>query len=83
MKLPPDIAKQLSSRRRVLFKGPVMDVNEDGQIVQLFTEDVPHYGDWIPGEGADICLYRAMDDNRIVGCCLPYPPTPPRKKGIR
>ena len=30
-----------------------------------------HYGDWIKGEGADICLYRDMETNKVVGCHLP------------
>ena len=49
---------------------PHLFLNGDGQCAEVFLEDVPQYLDWIPGEGGDIGLYRAMDDNRIVGACL-------------
>lgn len=42
--------------------------------LELFWEVVPHYEDPIKGEGADICLYRAMDDRRIIGARLPFYP---------
>jgi len=50
---------------------PHLFVNEAGRCVEVFLEDVPFYGEWIRGEGADICLHRAQDDNRIVGATLP------------
>ena len=28
-------------------------------------------GEWIPGEGADMCLWREQDTHRIVGVRLP------------
>jgi hypothetical protein len=28
-------------------------------------------GEWMPGEGADICLYRDRETGRVVGCHLP------------
>lgn len=31
----------------------------------------PYYTEWIQGEGADICLYRSQETNRVVGCFLP------------
>jgi hypothetical protein len=50
---------------------PSLFVNEAGRCVDVFLEDVPFYGEWIKGEGADICLHRAQDDDRIVGATLP------------
>lgn len=46
-------------------------INEVGNCVSLLTEDVPYYAEWIKGQGADICLYRAMDDHRVIGANLP------------
>lgn len=45
--------------------------DEENGIVQLFTEDVSSYSRWLKGEDATTCIYRAMDDDRIVGVCLP------------
>lgn len=53
---------------------PSMFLNEDGKCWEIYLEDVPHHHEWIKGEGADISLWRAMDDNRIVGATLPYKP---------
>lgn len=39
--------------------------------VDVCLENVPCYHDWIGGEGADVSLWRAMDDDRIVGATLP------------
>ncbi len=49
---------------------PALYVNEVGRCIQVILEDVPYHGQWIPGEGADIALYRALDDDRIVGANL-------------
>lgn len=45
--------------------------NEHGQCVEIMTEDVPYYAEWIKGEGADIALYRAIDNHRLIGALLP------------
>jgi len=52
---------------------PALYVNEAGRCVQVVLEDVPYRAEWIPGEGADVALYRALDDDRIVGANLPLP----------
>lgn len=49
----------------------LVEANEVGQCVSIFTENVPYHAEWIKGEGGDISLYRAMDDNRIIGAHLP------------
>jgi uncharacterized protein (DUF433 family) len=49
-----------------------LHVSEDGKSVDLVLDTSrAYYGEWIKGEGADICLYRDMDTNEVVGCHLP------------
>lgn len=42
-----------------------------GRCVDITVEDVPYYGQWIQGEGADICLLRSQGDGRLIGITLP------------
>src|SRR6267154_509304 len=44
---------------------------QTGMCVSVFTESVAHYGEWIKGEGADVCLYRSLKGNRLIGTNLP------------
>src|SRR5919108_5052252 len=55
------------------MKQPVIVVAQQaGNCVQVYTEaNTPTYGKWIEGEGADICLYRSIEDNRLIGVNLP------------
>ena len=47
-------------------------MDEQGGAVELLTDTKAiYYGEWIKGEGADICLYRERETGRIVGCRLP------------
>lgn len=47
-------------------------VNESGKSVELTLDtSVSTYGEWIPGEGGDICLLRCMDTKKVVGVHLP------------
>jgi hypothetical protein len=47
-------------------------VDMDGHSVELIVDPtVSHYGEWIKGEGADICLLRCQETNRVVGVHLP------------
>jgi hypothetical protein len=52
------------------FQPHILAMPEYG-IVEIILEDAPCYHDWIKGEGADISIWRAMDDNRVVGATLP------------
>lgn len=55
-------------------KPPMMTlhINEPSSSVELFLDTkVNYYGEWIKGEGGDICLYRDMETNKVVGCHLP------------
>jgi hypothetical protein len=40
-------------------------------IVEIALEDVPCHHEWIKGEGADMSIWRALDDDRVVGATLP------------
>ena len=40
-------------------------------IVEIALEDVSYHVEWIKGEGADIGIWRAQDDDRVVGATLP------------
>jgi len=58
----------------VVDRGPVMSllVDEVNSSVELFLDTSKRtYGDWIKGEGADICLYRDAETHKVVGCYLP------------
>ena len=50
---------------------PHIILNSDDKTLTIHMEDCSYYADWIKGEGADIAIYRANDDNRIVGAILP------------
>jgi hypothetical protein len=47
-------------------------VDNEGRAVELRISPDGDYGEWISGEGADICLYFNRDDpRRVTGCRLP------------
>jgi hypothetical protein len=49
-----------------------LHVDTDGGAVELILDTgIATYGEWIEGEGADICLHRCQDTHKIVGCRLP------------
>lgn len=49
-----------------------LTVSQDGLSVELCLDTSVHtYGEWIEGEGGDICLLRCMDTNKVMGCHLP------------
>jgi hypothetical protein len=44
-----------------------------GNSIEVFLQpNVSDYCEWIPGEGADIGLYRDQETNRVVGVRLPF-----------
>ena len=45
-------------------------VDEFGVDIILDTS-ITFNGEWIPGEGGDICLYRDRTNNNVVGAYLP------------
>ena len=49
--------------------GVIVDVAN--RAVDIFLEDVSFYAEWLKGEGADMAVYRAQDDDRVVGARLP------------
>lgn len=49
-----------------------LHIDEDSSSVELILDTKSNcYSEWIKGEGADICLYREFDTERVVGCRLP------------
>lgn len=49
-----------------------LHVCEHGQSVELMLGlHDEYYGEWINGEGADICLYRSELTGKVVGVHLP------------
>lgn len=50
---------------------PSVHVDVENKRVEIYLEDVSFYSEWIKGEGADIGIYKAMDNNRVVGAALP------------
>lgn len=50
----------------------VVDVSFDASAIELILDTKKSYfGEWIPGEGGDICLYRDQETRKVVGCYLP------------
>ena len=49
-----------------------LHVSEESLSVELILDPtVATYGEWIEGEGADICLYRSIETKEVIGCRLP------------
>jgi hypothetical protein len=49
-----------------------LTVHEEGNTVELCLDtSIATYGEWIKGEGADICLLRSMETGKVMGCLLP------------
>ena len=47
-------------------------IDRDGGSVELILDtSIPTYGEWIKGEGGDICLYRDQETHKVMGACLP------------
>jgi hypothetical protein len=46
-------------------------VDVENEAVEMVLEDTEYYAEWIEGEGADIALFKAYDDNRVIGVRLP------------
>lgn len=46
--------------------------NNEGKQIEVLFENVEHYGDWL---NHSVTLFRAMDNNRVVGCIISQPGT--------
>jgi hypothetical protein len=44
---------------------------ENSRIELLLDHTALTYSEWIPGEGADICLVRCHKSNKVIGVNLP------------
>lgn len=48
-------------------------VHRDGNAIDVHLDTkANYYGEWIAGEGADICLYRDQETKKVVGAHLPF-----------
>lgn len=55
-------------------KPPMMSlhIDEKNNSVELILDTkISYYGEWIKGEGGDICLYRDQETKKVIGCYLP------------
>ncbi len=49
-----------------------LSVNQHSHSVSLYLDTgISTYGEWIKGEGGDICLIRCQETKRVIGCHLP------------
>lgn len=53
------------------FKKTLILIDDDNRALEIILEDCSMYAEWIKGEGGDICIYRAVQDDRLVGARLP------------
>lgn len=66
-----ELEKFLTQHKPEPFRPHVWARPQEG-IVEVALEDVACYHEWLKGEGADISIWRACGDNRVVGATLPY-----------
>ena len=62
------------NNKQYMLGSPVMSIviHVISKSVEFRTDiSVPTYGEWIPGEGGDVCLLRNADTGKVVGCDLP------------
>ena len=55
-------------------KPPMMTLHIDeksNSVELILNTKVSYYGEWISGEGGDICLYRDQETKKVIGCYLP------------
>jgi hypothetical protein len=66
------LMKELMEEAKQYEPSMSLYIDEDSKSVELIVDPtVSHYGDWIKGEGADICLLRCHETNKVVGVHLP------------
>lgn len=47
-------------------------IDEENRSIDIVLDtQIPSYGEWIKGEGGDICLYRDTETDKVIGCHLP------------
>lgn len=50
-----------------MLKSTAVHVCKDSRTIQVFTSGEDSYGEHIPGEGADICLFRSRKTGKVTG----------------
>jgi hypothetical protein len=49
-----------------------IEIDRKSHVLEIVIDtNAAPYSEHICGEGADICLYRDMDTDKVVGCRLP------------
>jgi hypothetical protein len=66
-----DLVKFIEAHKPTGDFQPNVLVDPENKRASVFLEDVPYYGEWIKGEDGDIVLYRAQEDDRVIGAFLP------------
>lgn len=66
-----ELEKFLQQHPPLPFRPHVLVMAQEG-IIEVVLENASCVHEWIKGEGADISIWRAQDDNRVVGATLPY-----------
>ena len=67
--LDQELASLLKEAKK--YKTCMSLVVSDSAVELYLDTSIPTYSEWIPGEGADIALYRSQENNKVVGCRLP------------
>ena len=71
-KLWEDFMKELEEESKKFKPCATLFIDEDSTNVELMVDNSKStYSEWIKGEGADICLIREDETNKVVGVRLP------------
>ena len=62
---------KLVGKKKLKKFHPHAIVDSKNKCISIYLEDCSYYGEWIKGEGGDIAIYRANDDERVVGAHFP------------
>lgn len=67
-----DAITDATEHAKAVPQSTTLCINELGHSVELLLDNkANYYGEWIKGEGGDICLYRDSETDKVIGCCLP------------
>lgn len=71
-RIDDDFIKHLEEQSKKYRPCATLFIDEDSTSVELMVDNSKStYGEWIKGEGADICLIRENETNKVVGVRLP------------
>lgn len=73
--VPPGMEAILKAASEAALKPPCgsIYIHSDGKSMDVtLNTHANYYGEWIKGEGGDICLYRDQETKKVVGAHLPF-----------